>query len=231
MSSIALFRSGIVALLCYRIFPALVLACLPLSAATIAARTGGTLSTVFVNDPEGISWTAPGSYTDVAISAFLSSASANNNGTGTVYLTNRIGPGTTTANQIAVTTLSGIAFEPSTATNLFSGLSLGPGTYYLITARNLGPGGLGWEAFFGNSATMDPGVIINPEELSLSEASYPPASNFFTAGDTAFNFDVTGNPVLPSVPEPSTLPLAGCGLLLGSLAIMGRRRPERARRS
>lgn len=188
----------------------------------IAERTGRTSHVVFVADPEGISWTETGSYTNVAISAFLSTTSSNgNDGTGTVYLTNMIGPGTTSANQIAETTVSGLGRQPNTATDLFSGLSLGPGTYYLITASNLGGGGLGWEGFIGNTANMDTGVTINPDEFHEgAEATYPPASTFFTNGDTSFDFQVTGN----AIPEPATLPLAGIALVLGSLILVRRRR-------
>src|SRR5271156_811648 len=134
-----------------------------LATATIAARadaiagvTGGSLQNfVEANDPEGISWTQTGSYTDVTISAFLSSLGGSD-GTGTVYLTDQIGPGTTVANQIAETTVSGLAFGPATATTVFSGLDLGPGTYYLVTANNLGGGGLGWNVY--NGAAAIPGI-------------------------------------------------------------------------
>jgi PEP-CTERM motif len=188
-----------------------------LATATIAARadaiagvTGGTVVGIEINDPEGISWTQTGSYKDVTISAFLSSTGGNN-GTGTIYLTNQIGPGTTVANQIAETTVSGLASVPATATTVFTGLDLGPGTYYLITASNLGGGGLGWNDY--NGATAIPGIsgTNNFDEFGQGEAGYPPASSFFTVGTNEFDFAVTGD--IAATPEPSSLILLGTGLL------------------
>jgi hypothetical protein len=190
-----------------------------LASATIAARadaiagvTGGNLQNfVEANDPEGISWTQTGSYTDVTISAFLSSLGGSD-GTGTIYLTDQIGPGTTVANQIAETTVSGLAFGPATATTVFSGLDLGPGTYYLITASNLGGGGLGWNVY--NGAAAIPGIsgTNNFDEFGqFPEAEYPPASPFSSVGTHEFDFAVTGD--IAATPEPSSLILLGTGLV------------------
>jgi hypothetical protein len=187
-----------------------------LATATIAARAdaiagmaGGSSFAVQVNDPQGISWTQTGSYTNVTISAFLSSVGAGN-GTGTIYLTDQIGPGTTVANQIAETTVSGLAFHPATATTLFSGLDLGPGTYYLITAHNLGGIGLGWNFYGGNAAIPGISGTNNFDEIAWGSAGYPPASAFFSSGSHGLDFQVTG--VSAATPEPSSLILLGTGL-------------------
>ncbi len=189
-----------------------------LATATIAARAdaiagmaGGSLSSIDANNPEGVSWTQTGSYTNVTISAFLSSADFSSLGTGTIYLTDQIGPGTTVANQIAETTVSGLAFGPATATTLFSGLDLGPGTYYLITASNLGGGGLGWNVYDGNAAIPGISGTNNSDEFNADGiAGYPPASAFFTWGSHELDFQVTGDTA--ATPEPSSLILLGTGL-------------------
>jgi hypothetical protein len=159
-----------------------------LATATIAARAdaiagvagGGGVGAVEVNNSEGVSWTQTGSYTDVTISAFLSSATDGALGTGTIYLTDQIGPGTTVANQIAETTVSGLAFPQLTATSLFSGLDLGPGTYYLITASNFsGGGGLGWTFM---SAPPSPELVeqTNPTSSGLAwQLAIRPQQHFY----------------------------------------------------
>ena len=200
-----------------RIASYIILLASTVQASVIAERSGGTLGFLLGNDPEGVSWTQTGSYSNVSISAFLSNSGATGTGSGTVYLTDSIGAGTTaTINEIAHTTVSGIARAPSTAVGLFSGLTLGPGTYYLITASNLGGNGLAWNAYNSFTQTTAPGVVINPEEtgpVGLVEAAYPPAS-VFNPGQEGLEFQVTGD-LTAVVPEPTTLWLAAAALFLG----------------
>jgi hypothetical protein len=111
-------------------FVSAILASAVVNATIIAAETvAGAPHSVQANDPEGVNWTQTGSYTDVSIFAVISAQNIVGNGTGTVFLTTKIGAGTTTADEIARTTLSGIAFGGDSLIPLFSGLTLGPGTY------------------------------------------------------------------------------------------------------
>ncbi len=112
------------------------------SAATFQAAVGTTIISVsgpaannapgiFPTDAIGVSFTVGQSYSNVTISADLIG-----NFTGTVYLTNQIGPGTTAAaNEIAVATFT--SSNPGntlvgTLQPVMTGVTLQPGTYYLV---------------------------------------------------------------------------------------------------
>jgi hypothetical protein len=106
------------------------------SAATIESVTGTADTGWFVGGSAGgdtmqaSGWTQTGSYDNVSISAELG------NGFGvsamSAFLTDKIGPGTTAADVIASTSdLPGTSLETDL---IFSGLSLGPGSYYLVLA-------------------------------------------------------------------------------------------------
>ena len=180
-----------------------------------SSPTGPVISFV-VNSPEGVFWTQTGTYTDVSISANLGSAGFDGDGSGTVYLTNAIGPGTTIANEISQISLSGLATDPVPATNLFSGLTLGPGTYYLTSSDGSFPG-LAWENFDSVAVNIAPGGSIGQEvNIGISPTGFPPAASL-TAESLNFAFSVTGTPA--AVPEPSSVPLlltiiGGVGLCL-----------------
>lgn len=177
----------------------------------------GPIFSFVVNSPEGVFWTQTETYTDVSISAYLSSSGFDGDGSGTVYLTNAIGPGTTMANEIAQISLSGLPSAPAPATNLFSGLTLGPGTYYLTSSDGSLPG-LAWENFDSVAVNVAPGGSIGPEvNIGISPPpAFPPAASL-SAFPVNFAFSVTGTPA--AVPEPSSVPLlltiiGGVGLRL-----------------
>lgn len=82
-------------------------------------------------------WSQTDLYSNVSVKAEL-----DGNGTainGTAYLMTQVGPGTTTANQIASAdfAVTALPFGPD-LTTLFTGLTLGPGTYYLIITASGG---------------------------------------------------------------------------------------------
>ena len=127
---------------------------------------------------------------------------------GLAFLTTQIGPGTTTANQVASAPFTFPA--QSSEVILFTGLTLAPGTYYLTLADNGNSFG-DWFETNNPTLTTAAGVTLNPDLLAFPvDATYPPASNFLLGG-TNLLFGVTGT----AVPEPSTLAtlLIGAGII------------------
>ena len=173
-----------------------------------AYSLGGTSDQMLVS-----SWAQTGSYTNVSISAVLGSGEPIS-----VYLTNQIGPGTTVANEIGSTSISPSA-SPQTET-LFTGLSLGAGSYYLVLAAPT-TGIAGWFGTSSPTVTTDTGVTGHPDVfVSTSNGSpnsaFPPASSFLPAG-TNLLFTVTGD-VGSTVPEPSSFMMMGlAGIFLFSV--------------
>lgn len=180
-------------------------------------------SLVFDSQFNVVSWTLTGSWTNVAIAASLTSSTAGR--TGSAYLTNQIGPGTTIANQIATTGFTfaqvGNAFDVSYV-NLLSGLTLGPGTYYLVLASANTVSDSGISGGSGVTYSTAAGVSVGPMQLSnIVNAGFPPASTGISTSTVGNRFfTVNGDPV----PEPSTVFLFGGGLLaFAALRLRSRR--------
>jgi len=169
-----------------------------------------------INSPEGISWTQANTYDDVSISGFFAGVGLAG-GAGTVYLMDQIGPGTTTSNEIASTTISA-AFGQTSSTLLFSGLTLGSGTYYLVlqsdNASNgtAGQGGIAWAVPDAFTDTTAPGASIGSGFVVFSSAPYAPASDITPISSLDFALSVSGTSAA-AVPEPSSLVLIGTGVL------------------
>jgi hypothetical protein len=173
------------------------------------------------------SWTATGAYTNVSIAATLTANAAAY--PVTAYLTTAIGPSETVADQIATSTvsISGAGLEQYT---FFSGLSLGPGTYYLVLDSDAGFGVAFWSrvpsGIGPHTITTASGVTYNDDyeadfySTGVDELN-PPDSPFQAEGDLGLNFQVTGDTVSP-VPEPSSIGLVLIGMA-GGLCFFGRR--------
>jgi hypothetical protein len=124
-------------------------------AAMAGAVSGGTI--ISVSAPQGtvgtefdsgsalyVGWAQSNGYTNVSIAAYLSSADAAPVGY-TAYLTNSVGSGATAiANEIASGTFTMAAGVPPTYETLFSGLTLGPGEFYLVLV-GLSPSPVSWQ--------------------------------------------------------------------------------------
>jgi PEP-CTERM motif len=174
--------------------------------------SGGALET-FPVTVEYTSWTQIGSFSNVSVSAALDGSFPYDEAfSGEAYLTTQIGAGTTTADQVAATSWS-VAAGAAPPVTLFTGLNLGPDTYYLIIVDTSGEGG--WD--LSGSSTTAPGVTTIPDFCELyGTASYPPAdSSGNVCGGNMVSFSVVS--VSPAtgagVPEPSTFALLAIGLL------------------
>ena len=143
---------------------------------------------------------------------------------GTAYLLNSIGPGTTAANQVvAPVSISGLTASFTNKT-LFTGVSLTPGSYYVMilpTSPN-GGGGLGGltsspEGINSSTVLVGTGVTdLGAGVPNAPLAAFPPATALCCGGlNLPNNLEITvsGNPGAPVVaPAPSTL-------ILGMIAI------------
>lgn len=170
---------------------------------TVVQRSGPqtTAYSIFANQALGVTWSQASPFTGVSVFATIGGVP----GSGFAYLTNRIGPGATAAaNEIASTPVSFPA--ASTETQLFSGLSLPAGTYYLSLAGNGS-----WGSSSTPTVNKAAGVTLFADYATFTPEAYPPSSSVFNTS-TNLIFRVTA-----AVPESSAAVqfLFGGGLLAG----------------
>jgi hypothetical protein len=197
---------------------------------TIASDSGTGNGQDILSNAAGETWTQTGTYTGVSISALLDGGVAGP-GMVTAYLTDQIGAGTSATNDITLPSTVVAPTETRGYVTLFSNLTLGPGTYYLVLDGSAFAGPAGWSGTSDPTYTLDSGVgSVNELVISGTQAAFAPASTFTEPGTSAFFFDVTGTPGAPSaVPEPSTVCSLGTGLA-GLVYLALRRSRARASR-
>jgi hypothetical protein len=166
------------------------------------------------------SWSESQAYTGVTIDVLVDS-SLGGTPAADAYLTTRIGPGTTAADEIAHTQFTVPEELPvcspsgncGAMVTLFSGLSLGPGNYFLTLGSTATSGSVvGWFPALNPVVIEDTGVTQGPSYLAGVVDPFAPASPFGVY-PFAMNFTVTGTPV--PVPEPAETALVGlCVLFL-----------------
>ena len=189
---------------------------------------------LLLNEQEAlsVSWTQTKSYTSVSIYAPLGQGAANDANPVYAYLTDRVGLGTTEANEIAK---SVVYFSPATdpTVQLFSNLSLGPGTYYVTLWSPVMAGG-GWAFATDPSVTLDEGVMVGASQyayqyVGLDKLPFgfpsPPSGLYIPAGisiDTYPNehlvFSVKGT-ATTAVPEPTSISRAGIAAVMLGLML------------
>jgi hypothetical protein len=194
-----------------------------------------------VNEQEAlsVSWTQANSYTNVSIYAPLPTSGANDSNPVYAYLTSRSGSGTTQADEIA-RSLVYFSTAPDPTVQLFSGLTLGPGTYYLTLWSPTMAGG-GWSAYTDPVTSLDQGVSIGASRESYRYVGldslpwgypYPPSGLYIP--EAIFRDDLWNNEHLgfslvavevSAAPEPQTVWLTGVSAaLLCGLVRMKRKR-------
>ena len=196
--------------------------------ATIIAERSGTFNEVIGDNADALNFTTTVPFTNVAISAFFGSIGSTP-GSGTVYLTDSIGAGTTVADEIARITLTNIAVatgaEPPIT--LFTGLTLLPGSYFLILANDTGSQGIGIGGTSMPTETTSAGTLIGKDLFTNDDplALYSPASSFSFPVLSDTLFEVTGDAQLSNIPEPSTA-LILVTAVVGLTAMRRRRKPS-----
>lgn len=184
-------------------------------AATIVSVTASPTNVTAGTAITTAGWTQSSSYSNVSVSAVLSNASGSGASLAMhAFLTNSAGPGTTVANEIA-----SVAFNlaPGIFQNrsLFTGLTLGPGSYFLVMQMDGGttPAG-GWSVAVPTIVT-DTGVTRAADRFSSTAAGYAPAS-VLSPINNAQQLLYSVQSVDSSVPEPSTAAVVfvGLGLLI-----------------
>lgn len=171
-------------------------------------------------EAEVMGWSQSIAYTDVRISAFVGDTRTGSSVT--AYLTSAIGPGAGSpiaTSTVSITQTTGLP----ASTELFSGLTLEPGSYFL-TLYNFDLSSSAEPSWYrGASVSFGPGITPNGEFYANNHGDgtvdpvNPWRSTFKTSPLYDSAFIVTGT----VVPEPSTVALVGLGLL-GMLASLRR---------
>lgn len=163
------------------------------------------------------SWTQDFSVTNGSISVYVQGLEPSG-GTINFYLTSAIGASATLSDLIAFTSID-VPFELTQETP-FTGLNLGPGTYYLIladyTPDNNAIDGPDWNYDGGEtSITEASGLTIGPGLGAFSLGPFAPAANFTPLSiDIRGTLDFTGTIVpVTSTPEPSTMLMLGAAFV------------------
>lgn len=157
-----------------------------------------------------VSWTQTGTFDDVTIAAQLKSGLPTLS-TGTAYLSNDLGSGASAGNLLHTDSIMTNNNADGVLITLFTGLTLGPGTYDLSIK---GDGGLYWSEAGSPVQTLASGVTQGADLVASGTVGTPPISTSFVDLNIHPLFDVTGNPVAGTTgtPEPSMLVLLLVGL-------------------
>ncbi len=182
------------------------------SVLAIAQLSGNQIASVVGSYPnDGIDAIEPNfspafSFTTTLAFSNVSISISSGGGSGTAYLTTSIGPGTTSAAQVASANLSlpsGLFSYTSTNLTLFSGLTLPPNTYYVsFSSTTTNPPGSGLAIVAQNTPVVAAGIKIGGALYATSIPTYSPAASYQPQGSVGLWL-----PVLTMTGTQVTLPL------------------------
>lgn len=171
-----------------------------------------------------VHWSETTSFSNVNITADVAcSQKCGASMTVNAWLMTAIGPGSSALEQIAASTAS---ISPVLSfVDLFSGLTLGPGDYYLVLAST-DPSAF-WAGTSDINGTVTTGLgVLREDKIIVAnniingaslDPAFPPGSTFIelpttpdSGGSNDVEFAVTGQTAV-SVPEPSSLLLTAVG--------------------
>lgn len=214
------------------------LASCSLPAATLVQRQSDTLFQCCDFSARAITWTQDATWNDVRIDVQMHHNGANGELYSAVFLLlDSIGPGTTIANEIDDAVVQSTTQGQQWVT-AFDGLTLGPGTYYLMHYAVNPSYGEGFLVTYDSSTprTFGPGVtgVNYLFSQETDDQVYRPANTYNTGWNDGWIFSITGNrvgddfapggggpggpgPDTSEVPEPSSaaLLLVAGGVLAG----------------
>ena len=151
-----------------------------------------------------VAWSTTSAYQNVSISAWLSGSPAVSGlttGPLEAYLTTSIGPGATSATQVASTVINvSLPSASSVEVSLFSGLTLAPGTYYLVLSGNFPLLPAAWaecQSPFCAATVAADATLLNSQFFVGALPVYRPSAafvSFLSSGITSeLAFSVTGD--------------------------------------
>lgn len=189
----------------------------------------GLLSDTEVN--QAVTWTQSVAATNVSLS-IVARPLVSIPATGDWFVTTAIGAGATAADVVASGSYSfETAISPAQSTNLDlaprtvlgTGLSFGPGTYYLVIDGPAGPflGNAYWYGDVTLVPQLAPGFSVGPSLFTLAPQAFAPAGSFIAQTEAVLLFEIDGD--IAVVPLPASLPLLAAGLAL--LGFVRRRAP------